>query len=187
MPLFTDKTLDTVGNVKLTSSVHDNGSFNTLLMLMDNSNVVYTPSASKCESVVGAVDFFIRTYAGNNIVRNDKDEFIFSNELSEIPEGMTLNDYVLLCAREVVYNTYSENREKALLSPEIALSTFPIPFGIYYDRLRDVNVALIQICANSLELEGRLAKGLRYTDASEDFIKYLEDRVKDVKFKYTLK
>lgn len=160
-----------------------------LMQYMDNDKLKYSPTADEKDSVVSErVQFFLRSYTGNKVIKDVKNNTcIFEKKLSTIPEGATYNDYVLIVARELMCDLFSP--EDMLLVPyvheKIALSSFPIPFGFYKDESGE-EIALVQFCVDHEKLNEFSKEGFEYMDVEEtDLLKFLEDNISDVKFKFT--
>lgn len=149
-----------------------------LLRLCDDPNVVLDIESE--DSVVDHVCFFLRTFKGNLVVCNPKNnKVVFEAEASKlIPKGTTLSDFMLVSAKTLLSEViFSESaRDK------IALNSAPTPFGVI-KRADGTKEAMFQLVVDSEVL----------TELSEPY-KYMSvDRFKNNKhffkvfkqFKYT--
>lgn len=110
------------------------------------------------------IAFFLRTIEGNEIVINthrepDNKQSLFYADLEQSVEGATLNDCVLLSARDVlraVFPSYD--------LPVLGINASPTPYGSCIIENKEVHV--FQLVVNSRALKD-LADGYEYAKATD--------------------
>ena len=120
----------------------------SLIKLCNDPNVILVRGSNK-NPVVDHVCFFVRTATDNKIIVNTTtNKTIFeANANDSLPEGVTLNDYMLINAREFLVELY---KDYSALS--IVKNSCPTPYGIT-QRPDGTLEALFQIVVNHLELK----------------------------------
>lgn len=98
-----------------------------LLTICDDPNITLCHDNSK-ESIIDHVCFFLRTFEGNLVVCNPKDNKVVFKSLvgKHIPEGTTINDFMLFTAKQLLTNILYPRA----LGDKIAFNVFPTPFGV---------------------------------------------------------
>lgn len=151
-------------------------SLETLIRLLDSPDVIREPNIDKTEATVGEVLYFMRTFSGNRVVVESKTKQCVvtceetANGKEVLPSEITLNDFCLLCGRDIVRSLFPKNTDGKLL----AFNAMPTPFGVFYDPQKHYNVAVMQLCMNDKELP-ELSPVYEYIPVEEstlpDFIK----------------
>lgn len=131
--------------------------FESLIHLLDDTEVVLDCNISPTESDVGELYYFIRTFEGNNLIVSSVDDHcMFKCEETEEDrrvqkeEGVhrSFNDFALLHGKNLICNVYGGKVDMRT----IALTSFPTPFGMYYDSMKKCNVAVMQLCVSTKTL-----------------------------------
>lgn len=114
-----------------------------LIKMCDESSTLLIPTN---EVVFGScvlpfnMNFFIRTFNTNCFVKAKKGEIVFKPNL-DFKEAVTLNDAMLLTAREVARRVFKDQPV-----PLIGMNCVPTPFGV---RIRyGIVETMIQLCYN---------------------------------------
>lgn len=107
----------------VTDEAYDTG---TLIALCDSPDVRYSKIENK-NTVISSVKFFTRTHEGNFVVvsKQEKEALVSSTPL-DIPDGISFNDYFMLCAKTFLTKALFSNNKPS----EIGFSVIPTPFGV---------------------------------------------------------
>lgn len=135
-----------------------------LVMLMDNPDVKFDYLTPEKDSVIGGVYVFVRSLYGNYVLADENTKeisLIRSADNEKLPEGMTLNDYVLFKCAATVRKVYEGTDDRLL-----ALNAFPTPFGVVHSSDRNCDMAVIQLCVNVEQLLPSI-KGMTYVPVEE--------------------
>ncbi len=151
------------------------------LRACDSPNVVLSKDTSSThEKVIESVSFILRTLKGNLLVSNtNSNKVVFEVKAhNKLPEGITLNDFMLFSAKEFLTSIIYPNYD----IKDIAINAIPIPFGVI-KRADNTHEALFQIVVND-EVLKNLNEGFSYVpvkdlEDNEEFNKILPQ------FKYT--
>lgn len=171
---FIKKVPDDV-EVSVSSDVTD---LEMLLRLLDNPNVQLSREADKTTAEVGEVIYFLRTFKGNKVIAkvDTEETVIICEEGKDLPSEITLNDFCLLCGRDILHTIFDKSSGKLL-----AMNAFPTPFGLYRDTEKDCNVVVMQLCLNSEELP-ELPSEYKYVPVEESKLpEFLKSKFKHTK------
>lgn len=145
----------------LIKEVHDNlllvgdkYDVNSLIRLCDSGDIVFTnsPEAKNGQLKISEMKFFVRTDVGNFVAVHKNGSALFTCEPLKVPDGVTLNDYMLTCLRVFLTNEFMPD-----CKPEvIALSTMPTPFGAILRENGEIEVLF--------QLVHRKASGIPISD-----------------------
>lgn len=132
-----------------------------LIRLCDNPDIVYQSGKIDRKCAVAKMYFFFRTPTQNLVVTERiSGDFLFSADrvIKQLftPDGMTLNDFMLMCAKELLVRLYDC---KGTIRP-LALFCMPTPFGLT-DHL-GYNTVVFQIVCDKDNLPP-LKSGYTYT------------------------
>lgn len=131
--------------VKIEGEVNLN--FESLIKLLDDKDVKLTNDLDPLEADVGKLFYFVRTFSGNKVLENSDGDKLSSLFECVPPENMdvmtTLNDFALYSGKQLMCSLFDDADS---VMQQIALNSFPIPFGIYYDPESKCNVVIMQMC-----------------------------------------
>lgn len=150
-----------------------------LLGACDSPFIVLSSPDKSGEKIVDCVSFIVRTFKGNKAVcsTETKTAVFKCGRDSELPDGITLSDYMLAKAHGLLTEMLYDYKPM-----DIALNAMPTPFGIIKNH-DGTSEALFQIVVNDEVLEN-LNEGFSYVP-----VKDLEDNKEFKKilpqFKYT--
>lgn len=154
-------------------------SITTLLGACDSPFIVLSSPDKYVGKIVDHVSFIVRTFKGNRIVcsTETKTAVFKCYKDSELPDGITLNDYMLSKAHVLLTELLYDYNQT-----DIALNAIPTPFGIIKNP-DGKNEALFQVVVND-EVLKNLNEGFSYVSVKElednkEFKKILQQ------FKYT--
>lgn len=134
------------------------------LRACDSPNVVLSKDTSSThEKVIESVSFILRTLKGNLLVSNtNSNKVVFEVKAhNKLPEGITLNDFMLFSAKEFLTSIIYPNYD----IKDIAINAIPIPFGVI-KRADNTHEALFQIVVNHSVLT-EPNKGYAYVPVSD--------------------